>query len=374
MDAMFSRLLFLIIILSLFAGRGIAGKARAFFVFGDSYADTGNRNPYNQTVNRTWRKPYGLTWPGYPAGRFSSGKIQTDFWGDILGLPVPIAYELLRSHDCKSTAKKIRQGVNFAVGGSGIFQAYGFITVAQQVKQFKKLIPGSHGFDSRKLSRSVVLISVAGNDYGAFLSSRNGSIEGLIDLVKPVVSGTIDAVKELYESGLRNFVVSNIGPFGCGPQIGKTSCDSNYNDFVALHTRLLREGVGSLKSDLKQLSIIISDLVSAINYIFSSPAQFGFVDLFVPCCAEKGGVELCGEVDEIGGALFAVCSNIEEKFFWDSVHPTQRGWDAIMWLYSHGANEENKTISFIDGAPNVIEWINSLGFVAYDMSTMLSPE
>ncbi|GLJ25817.1 hypothetical protein SUGI_0494400 [Cryptomeria japonica] len=294
--------------------------------------------------------------------------------GDILGLPVPIAYELLRSHDCKSTAKKIRQGVNFAVGGSGIFQAYGFITVAQQVKEFKKLIAGSHGFDSRKLSRSVVLISVAGNDYGAFLSSRNGSIEGLIDLVKPVVSGTIDAVKELYESGLRNFAVSNIGPFGCEPQIGKTSCDSNYNDFVALHTRLLREGVGSLKSDLKQLSIIISDLVSAINYIFSSPAQFDFVDLFVPCCAEKGGVELCGEVDEIGGALSEVCSKVEEKFYWDSVHPTQRGWDAIMRLYSHGANEENKTISFIDGAPNVIEWIDSLGFVAYDMSTMLSPE
>ncbi|GLJ25813.1 hypothetical protein SUGI_0494340 [Cryptomeria japonica] len=278
-------------------GRGNAEKAQALFVFGDSYADTGNHDPYNQSLNLPWRRPYGLTWPGYPAGRYSSGKIQTDFWGDILGLPVPIAYELLRSHDCKATAKKIRKGVNFAVGGSGIFQAYGFITVAQQVKQFKKLIAGSHGFDSRKLSRSVVLISVAGNDYGTFLSSRNGSIQGVIDLVKPVVSGTIDAVKELYESGLRNFAVSNIGPFGCGPQIGKASY-----------------------------------LVSAVNHIFSSPEQFGFMDLFVPCCAIKGGVEMCGEVDEIGKPLFEVCSNVKEKFFWDSVHPTQRGWNALMSL------------------------------------------
>ncbi|XP_059076194.1 GDSL esterase/lipase At5g03610-like isoform X2 [Cryptomeria japonica] len=207
MDTMFSRHLFLIIVLSLFAGRGNAEKAGALFVFGDSYADTGNKDPYNQSINHPWRRPYGLTWPGYPAGRFSSGKIQTDFWGDILGLSAPIAYELLKSHDCKAIAKKIRHGVNFAVGGSGIFEDYGFKTIAQQVKQFKKLIWESQGFGSHKLSQSVVLISVAGNDYLAFLGSRNGSIEGLKDLVKPVVSGTIDAVKQLYKSGLRNFAV-----------------------------------------------------------------------------------------------------------------------------------------------------------------------
>ncbi|XP_059076192.1 GDSL esterase/lipase At5g03610 [Cryptomeria japonica] len=374
MDAMFSRLLFLMTILCLFAGRGIAQKAQALFVFGDSYADTGNSNPYNQTVNESWRRPYGLTWPGYPAGRYSSGKIQTDFWGDILALPSPIAYELLRSHDCKATAKKIRRGVNFAVGGSGIFQAYGFITLAQQVKQFKKVIGQSHEFDSHKLSQSVVLISLVGNDYLAFLDSRNGSIEGVMDLVKPVVSEIIDAVKELYESGPRNFAVSNIARFGCGPQIGKTSCDSNYDDFLALHTRLLREGVESLKLDLKELSIIISDLMSAVNHIFASPAQFGFVDLFVPCCAEKGGVERCGEVDEVGGALFEVCSNVEEKFHWDMYHPTQQGWNAIMWLYRNGAKEENKTIRFIEGAPNVIDWVESLGFVAYNIPTRISPK
>ncbi|XP_057835501.2 GDSL esterase/lipase At5g03610 isoform X2 [Cryptomeria japonica] len=287
MDPIFSHLLFLIITLSLFAGRGNAEKARALFVFGDSYADTGNRNPYNQSVNQPWKQPYGLTWPGYPAGRFSSGKIQTDFWGDILGLPVPIAYELLKSHECKATAKKIRQGVNFAVGGSGVYQAFGFITVPQQVKQFKKLIGRSHGFDSHKLSRSVVLISVAGNDYGAFLSRSNGSIEGLIDLVKPVVSGIVDAIKDLYESGLRNFAVSNIYSLGCRPQIGKTFCNSIYNEIAALHTKLLWESIEWLRSDLKELSIIISDLSSAITHIFSNPMQYdrfcGFVRSLLYC-------------------------------------------------------------------------------------------
>ncbi|XP_057820166.2 GDSL esterase/lipase At5g03610-like [Cryptomeria japonica] len=347
-------------------GRGNAEKAQALFVFGESYADTGNHDRYNQSVNQPWRRPYGLTWPGYPAG-------------DSLVLPAPTAYELLKSHDCKSNAKKIRQGVNFAVEGSGIFEDYGFKTIAQQVKQFKELIGGSQEFDSHKLSRSLVLISAAVNDYRAFLASRNGSIEnihyfslcefitGLKDLVKPVVSGTIDAVKELYKSGLRNFVVSNIDPFGCAPQIGKTSCDSNYDEILALHIELLKGAIEILKSDLKELSIIISDLVSAINHIFSSPAQFGFVDLFGPCCAAKGRVDMCGEVDQVGRALFEVCSNVDEKFFWDSGHPAQRGCHAIMWLYSNGAKGENCSISFIEGAPNVIEWVESLGFVAYNI-------
>jgi len=369
MEAILSRMLFLIIIISLFAGTGHAEKARAFFVFGDSYADTGNRNPYNQTINQPWKRPYGLTWPGYPAGRASSGKIQTDYWGDILGLPAPIAYELLKSHDCKETSKKIRKGVNFAVGGSAIFEGYGFITVAEQVKQYKKLIEGSQGFDSHKLSRSVVLISVVGNDYGAFLSKNNGSIKGLIDLVKPVVSGIIDVVKDLYESGLRNFAVSNMFSLGCMPQIGRTSCVSTYDNLTALHTRLLREGVQSLRSNFKEISIIISDFVPATDYIFSNHRQYGFADLLAPCCAEKGGIYNCGELDEFGRTLFEVCSNAEEKFYWDAVHPTQRGWHVIMSLYASEVKLENKTMSFIEGAPNVNAWLHSLGFAVYNVSS-----
>ncbi|KAH9311071.1 hypothetical protein KI387_026106 [Taxus chinensis] len=363
MDSMLGSALFMVTILNLFAGKGSAEMAEALFVFGDSFADTGNRDPYNQTLSQSWRRPYGLTWPGYPAGRFSSGKIQTDFWGDILGLPCPVSYELLKSHDCETDAEKIRQGVNFAVGGSGIFRAHRFTTVPEQVKQFKKLIAASSGFDSLRLSRSVALISAAGNDY-----ANNGSNEGLVDLVEPVVSGTIEVVKDLYESGLRNFVVSNVAPFGCAPQIGKTSCDSKYDDTINLHTKLLTEGVHHLRSNLKGLSIIISDLVSAFHHIFSHSTQYGFEDIFMPCCAVKGGVNMCTEVDERGRALFEVCDNVDNKFFWDFGHPTHRGWYEVMSLYAYGAHEGNRKLNFIEGASNAIEWVQSLGFLAHNIS------
>jgi phospholipase/lecithinase/hemolysin len=47
--------------------------ADAIFVFGDSYMDTGNLPGPNA--------PYGSSWPGYPANRWSDGRNQADYFG-----------------------------------------------------------------------------------------------------------------------------------------------------------------------------------------------------------------------------------------------------------------------------------------------------
>ena len=61
---------------------GIYGT-KALYVFGDSYLDTGNSISSNDGL--TWNKPYGITWPGYPDGRASNGRIQTDYIGEFFG-------------------------------------------------------------------------------------------------------------------------------------------------------------------------------------------------------------------------------------------------------------------------------------------------
>ncbi|WVY97026.1 hypothetical protein V8G54_029177 [Vigna mungo] len=48
------------------------------FVFGDSYVDTGNTR-IDQPGS--WKNPYGITFPGKPAGRFSDGRVITDYIG-----------------------------------------------------------------------------------------------------------------------------------------------------------------------------------------------------------------------------------------------------------------------------------------------------
>lgn len=49
------------------------------FVFGDSYADTGN---IQKTKGSSWKEPYGITFPGKPSGRFSDGRVLTDYVGN----------------------------------------------------------------------------------------------------------------------------------------------------------------------------------------------------------------------------------------------------------------------------------------------------
>lgn len=55
-----------------------SSSVEKIFVFGDSYADTGN---YRKSVPGPWKEPYGITFPGKPAGRFSDGRVLIDYIG-----------------------------------------------------------------------------------------------------------------------------------------------------------------------------------------------------------------------------------------------------------------------------------------------------
>ncbi len=57
---------------------------KLFFAFGDSYADTGNSPKSGPNEGTGWLYPYGITWPQYPDGRFSDGKVESDFFGRCL--------------------------------------------------------------------------------------------------------------------------------------------------------------------------------------------------------------------------------------------------------------------------------------------------
>lgn len=58
--------------------RGWGGRRVKLFVFGDSYADTGN---WPKDKGSSWKEPYGTTFPGKPSGRFSDGRVLTDYIG-----------------------------------------------------------------------------------------------------------------------------------------------------------------------------------------------------------------------------------------------------------------------------------------------------
>ncbi|MCO5568907.1 hypothetical protein L7F22_022609 [Adiantum nelumboides] len=151
-----------------FAPRGLVdARPRALFVFGDSYADTGNHSPYVPVLNRPFKLPYGSTWPGEGTGRYSDGKVFTDFFAEYLGFPsAPMTYRIAKG---KKQYEEGMHGINFAYGGSGMFSTFGPIIprMNAQIQQFRDLIVNRF-LTKDLIAESMILFVVCGNDYTAY--------------------------------------------------------------------------------------------------------------------------------------------------------------------------------------------------------------
>lgn len=93
-----------------------AGKVLAIVVFGDSTVDPGNNN-YIPTIAKGNFPPYGRDfYGGVATGRFSNGRLVTDFVSETLGLGSSVLAYL----DSSYTIDQLATGVSFASGGTGL--------------------------------------------------------------------------------------------------------------------------------------------------------------------------------------------------------------------------------------------------------------
>lgn len=101
-------------------------KVPAVIVFGDSSVDAGNNNQI-PTVARSNFVPYGRDFPGgVPTGRFSNGRVPTDFISEAFGLrPIVPAYL-----DPMYNISDFAVGVTFASAGSGYDNATSDVLVS----------------------------------------------------------------------------------------------------------------------------------------------------------------------------------------------------------------------------------------------------
>ncbi|GAB4833406.1 hypothetical protein Ancab_031649 [Ancistrocladus abbreviatus] len=137
---------------------------KKLFVFGDSYADTGNTN---KTLSDAWKVPYGMTFPGKPDGRWCNGHILTDYVAKFMSTRTPVAFRSWKNHP-----NKLKQGMNFAYGGTGVFDIPGVIypNMTRQIDLFQQLVD-QKVYNSSDLQDSVVLVTLSGNDYSAYVAA-----------------------------------------------------------------------------------------------------------------------------------------------------------------------------------------------------------
>ncbi|CAM6098976.1 unnamed protein product [Calypogeia fissa] len=319
------------------ASKGV-DHARAFFIFGDSYADVGNI-PDGQANEY----PYGTTWPGYPTGRFSDGHIQPDYLAmQIPGCESPPAF-------ANSNVKTLFQGANFAVGGAGMTYAYGAPTMGTQVSWFEAIVQ-SGVYTKEFLASSVTLFCASGNDYATY----QGDLEKYVAFIEEIVGMISESLQNLYNLGLRNIMVTTLSPMDCLPAstvfTNYTSCAYNamVEDVEIRHNMYLETTLTSLSKDLPGVNFVLLRQGDALKEIQNNNILYNISEPLRPCCSG-----FCGGVGQTGNLLYTLCENPENYVLWDDVHPTQAAWDNVVKLY---VNDE----AYTTFAPTLLHWTENL--------------
>jgi len=156
----------------------------AVYVFGDSLVDVGNNDFLPPPAPRAGF-PCGVDLPraipGGRTGRFTNGYNLADIIAQRVGFDMsPLAY-LSLTPQASLDLLSGRVGANYASGGSGILDdtGNGTITLREQIKLLADtkaaMIEANKLGNNRVnhlMSRSLFLISTAGNDFSAFSNGR----------------------------------------------------------------------------------------------------------------------------------------------------------------------------------------------------------
>ncbi|KAM7532284.1 hypothetical protein LguiB_035694 [Lonicera macranthoides] len=312
--------------------RGSRGRGVKLFVFGDSYADTGN---WPKDKGSSWKEPYGTTFPGKPSGRFSDGRVLTDYIASFVGIRSPVPYNQRKS----AGEKWIRNGMNFAHGGTGVFN-----TLVQQpnmttqINLFQQLVEQEKVYTKQDLilNSSLALVSLGGNDYATYMA-LNGTLQDLGDFSKLVIKQLELNLKRIQEIGVKKIGVTSMEPLGCLPQFTASTsyqnCSESENSVAEFHNEMLEQSLDKL-NNITTGGFVKLDLykafMSALNPSGDSRKSSKFENPLKPCCVGECGS--ISTVDEINGRKkkkYSVCENPKLSFFWDTIHPSNQGWHAV---------------------------------------------
>ncbi|XP_068312975.1 GDSL esterase/lipase EXL3-like [Pyrus communis] len=313
----------------------------AIIIFGDSIVDTGNNNENFKTYARSNFLPYGKDLKGgMPTGRYSNGKVPSDFIAESFGIK-----ELLPAYlDPTLQPNDLLTGVVIAAGGAGYdpltAKLAAVASLSDQLKQFKEYIEKLKGIVGEEktnfiIKNSVIFVVAGSNDISNtyFLSGARKLEYDVPSYTDFMVKYASDFIKDLYGLGVRRIAVLSIPPIGCVPSqrtvkggIGR-DCDEAQNQASQLFNSKLSAEMDSLQKNLPNSRVAYVDMYNMILDLITNPAKHGFEVVNKGCCG-TGLIEvtkLCNQLQPAG-----VCTDDSKYFFWDSYHPTERAYKIIV--------------------------------------------
>ncbi|MBA0752163.1 hypothetical protein Gogos_001024 [Gossypium gossypioides] len=305
----------------------------AIIVFGDSTVDPGNNNQVS-TVLKSNFEPYGRDYyGGQPTGRFSNGRIATDFISEALRIKPAIPAYLDPKYDIEDFAT----GVSFASAGTGydnatsdVLSVIPFWKELEYYKEYQNKLRKHLGKDeaNQRFSESLHLISIGTNDFleNYYIFPTRSSKYSVDEYQSFLIGIASNFIRELYKLGARKVVIGGLPPMGCLPLERTTNmffgsdCIDEYNDVAKDFNKKLQGAVTELKQVLGGIHLVMSSPYDKLMEMIRNPSHFGFEDAETACCG-TGLFEMSYLCDTMNPFT---CSDANKYVFWDAFHPTEK--------------------------------------------------
>lgn len=322
------------------AGKQNVTRVSAVFAFGDSTLDSGNNN-YLVTPYKSDFLPYGKDFFGHkPTGRFTNGRLLTDFAASYVGLKEEVPAYL----DPSLSLDDLITGVCFASAGSGFDPLTAAINevipMAEQIdylRDYLSRIELQIGQDRKDkiMNNAVFIISAGTNDFAANyipLPIRK-KMFSIADYQSFVLQNLLEFLQGIHKLGARKMAVVGLPPVGCLPVIitlfgfGDRKCIEAFNSMSISYNSKLKDLLQKTSTLLQGTQLIYVDVFTPLYDFILSPNKYGFEETIVGCCGTG--------IIEAGLACNAnslVCIDASKYVFWDSIHPTEKTY---FTLFNH---------------------------------------
>ncbi|KAL2932986.1 GDSL esterase/lipase 5 [Bienertia sinuspersici] len=171
-------------------------------------------------------------------------------------------------------------------------------------------------------------------------------------------------MQEIYKTGGRKFVLLNLPPVGClpnlrvvNPQAHKGDCQKEVSSYTRLHNKVLSQVLKELPKKLPGFKYALFDFHTSTLQRIKHPSKYGYKEGKTACCGtgEFRGVFSCGGKRPV--KEFELCQNIDDYIFWDSLHFTEKVYHQVadeMWSnvnYIHDFHQVSYNIKHLFHIP-----------------------
>ncbi|OAE31424.1 hypothetical protein AXG93_725s1130 [Marchantia polymorpha subsp. ruderalis] len=289
---------------------------RAFFNFGTSLTDTGNilnEFPFSPEITKfadPENPPYGDAFFRRPAKRYCNGRLIPDFISLAFDVPLLDAYT-------SPTVFNFRHGLNFAgdlVGVSSDGKSLPLF-LPLQIKQFIRFKSSALTAQSQveclssisslppriHFQEGLYTLEFGSSDIRSALQRGLSTASILQNIIPAAVKSVLGAVQILYQYEARNFLIYNIFPQGCSPQIltlldeadltkDDLGCIAEINQLDEAYNSQLFLGLEFLRASLPDTNIILFDFYNATIEMLRNPSEYG------TCCSTPNARHVCHEI------------------------------------------------------------------------------